>query len=55
MFEPHADISTIKQEFTPGNSGRDILLATGNPSAIRKSCNHSCNMNHVSLEKKRNQ
>ena len=51
-FKPHADIPTIKLEFAPGNSGRDILLATGNRSAIRKSCNHSCNMNHASSEKK---
>ena len=34
----HADISAIKKEFAPERSGRDILLATGNPSAIRKSC-----------------
>ena len=51
-FEPHAGISTIKKEFAPGRSGRDILLATGDPSAIRKSCYHSCSMNHASSEKR---
>ena len=40
-FKEHADISAIKKEFAPGRSGRDILLATGNPSAIRKSCYHA--------------
>ena len=36
-IESTEDISRIKQIFASEKSGKDLLLATGSPSAIRKS------------------
>ena len=36
-YENDPGIAMIKQMFAARESGKDILLATGNPSAIRKS------------------
>ena len=34
-IEPNADINKVKQIFASEKTGKDILLATGSPSAIR--------------------
>ena len=40
-IESTEDISRIKQIFASEKSGKDLLLATGSPSAIRKSFKNS--------------